>query len=147
MEEYSGNIKKTQEDRKAGILLRILAKAIDFIIVATAISLIPKVGFFAGLIYILISDGLFDGRSIGKKVMRLRVVKADTGESCTYRDSILRNSVFGVMLILYKVPLIGWLFVLAITAFEFLLMLGNRNGMRLGDNITNTKVVEDISSS
>jgi uncharacterized RDD family membrane protein YckC len=127
---------------KAGSLLRTIAKLVDFIIIALAIKAVPQVGYFAGLAYLLISDGLFDGRSLGKKIIRLRVISPETGNPGTFRDSMVRNITFAFSLLLYKIPLLGWFFVLLIAVFEFLLMLGNEDGMRLGDDLANTKVVE-----
>lgn len=131
-----------EEIVKASLLLRIMAKTLDFIIIATAVNIIPRVGYLAGLIYLFISDGLFDGRSIGKKILKLRVVSLSTGGPGTFRDSVLRNAILTAALLLYKIPLVGWLFVVVILSLEFLLMLGNKDGMRLGDDIANTKVVE-----
>ncbi len=127
---------------KAGILLRVIAKLVDFIIIALAIKAVPQVGYIAGLAYLLISDGLFDGRSLGKKIIRLRVISPETRSQGTFRDSMVRNITFALSLLLYKIPLIGWFFALLITVLEFLLMLGNEEGMRLGDDLANTKVVE-----
>ncbi|WP_203472575.1 RDD family protein [Dissulfurispira thermophila] len=131
-----------EESVKASLLLRVIAKLLDFIIIATVASTIPRVGYLAGLIYLLISDGLFDGRSIGKKVLKLRVISLPTGRAGNFRDSVLRNIPIIVTLLLYKLPFIGWLFVIVVFLLEFLLMLGNKEGMRLGDDIANTKVVE-----
>ncbi|MDI6729017.1 MAG: RDD family protein [Thermodesulfovibrionales bacterium] len=131
-----------EESTKASLLLRVIAKTLDFIIIAAAAKTIPQVGYLAGLVYLLISDGLFDGRSIGKKILRLRVISLSTGSSGTFRDSVLRNAILTAALLLYKIPLVGWLFVVVILALEFLLMLGNKDGMRLGDDIANTKVIE-----
>lgn len=132
-----------EDDVKASLLLRVIAKALDFIIIAAAAKIIPQVGYLAGLIYLLISDGLFDGRSIGKKVLKLKVTSLSTGSSATFRDSILRNTTIASALLLYKIPLVGWFLFIIILAVEFLLMLGNKDGMRLGDDIANTKVIED----
>ncbi len=130
------------EIAKAGLLLRAIAKLVDFIIIAIAIKAVPQVGYFAGLAYLLISDGLFDGRSLGKKIIRLRVISTETGNPATFRDSMVRNITLGFSLLLYKIPLLGWIFALLITVLEFLLMLGNEEGLRLGDDLANTKVVE-----
>lgn len=53
--------------KRASLLLRAIAKTLDFIIIAAAAEVIPRAGFFAGLAYLLIGDGLFDGRSFGKR--------------------------------------------------------------------------------
>lgn len=128
--------------QKAGLLLRVFAKALDLILIAIVTELIPRAGFYAGLSYLLISDGLFDGRSIGKRLMGLRVVSV-TGEPCSMKESIIRNAPLGAGLLLYKVPLVGWIFVVAVSALEFLILLGSKDGMRLGDELAKTLVMEE----
>ncbi|MDI6801726.1 MAG: RDD family protein [Thermodesulfovibrionales bacterium] len=127
---------------KASILLRVIAKILDFIIVIILVKVIPQVGYLSGLLYLLISDGLFDGRSMGKKVLRLKMVSLSDKASSPFRDSILRNSTIAVAFLLYKIPLIGWLPGLIVLVLEVLLMLGNKEGMRLGDDMANTMVIE-----
>ncbi|MBA4349088.1 MAG: hypothetical protein C0415_03750 [Thermodesulfovibrio sp.] len=132
-----------EDMRKASLLLRVIAKAIDFIVIAIAVKLIPQVGYLSGLLYLVISDGLFDGRSLGKKVLRLRVVSVATGKPGSFKDSVIRNATIAAALMLFKIPLFGWLLLIAVLVLEFLLMLGNEDGLRLGDDLANTMVVED----
>lgn len=133
----------SDETKKASLLLRIIAKTIDFILIAIAIKIIPQVGYIAGIIYILISDGLFEGRSIGKKILKLKAISLTTGNAANFKDSIIRNSTIAAAMLFYIIPLLGWLFVAVIFTLEFLLMLGNKDGMRLGDDFANTYVIED----
>ncbi len=133
-----------EEHRRAGLLLRTAAKIVDFILIAAVIEIIPRAGFFAGLTYILLGDGFFDGRSIGKKLLKIRVVSAETYAPCAFKDSILRNGTFAVGYILWIVPLIGWIFILIISVVEFILLLGSKDGMRLGDEIAKTAVIETL---
>jgi uncharacterized RDD family membrane protein YckC len=91
---------------------------------------------------LLISDGLFDGRSLGKKIMRLRVSSFATGGPGTFRDSMVRNAPFAAAMLLFNIPLAGWVFPVLVLTFEFLLALGSGDGMRLGDDLAGTKVVE-----
>lgn len=143
MEESFDSIKNSQQvSKKASLLLRVIAKIIDLIIIATATKLIPQVGYLAGVVYFLISDGLFEGRSIGKKVMGLRVISLEENKSASFKESIIRNSTLTLGLLLFKVPFFGWLLAPIIFTFEFLLILGNKDGMRLGDDLANTKVIE-----
>lgn len=127
---------------KASLLLRVIAKSVDLIVIAIAIKSIPHVGHLASIVYLLISDGLFDGRSLGKKIIKLKVVSFSSGNAGNFRDSMLRNSTLVLALLLYKIPLLGWFFVLLVLSLELLLMLGNEEGMRLGDDLAGTKVVE-----
>jgi uncharacterized RDD family membrane protein YckC len=132
----------SEEQRRAGLLLRAAAKIIDFILIAAVIEIIPRAGYFAGLVYLLLGDGFFDGRSVGKKLIRLRVVSAVTHGPCSFRDSILRNSTLAAGYILWIVPWIGWIFILLTAALEFILILGSRDGKRLGDEFAKTVVLE-----
>jgi len=134
----------SEEQRRAGLLLRTAAKIVDFILIAAVIEIIPQAGFFAGLTYLLLGDGFFDGRSIGKKLLKIHVVSAETYGPCTFKDSILRNSTFAVGYVLWIVPLIGWIFILIISIVEFILLLGSKDGMRLGDEIAKTAVIETL---
>ncbi len=134
----------SEEQRRAGLLLRTAAKIVDFILIAAVIEIIPRAGFFAGLTYLLLGDGFFDGRSIGKKLLKIQVVSAGTDSPCTFKDSILRNSTFAVGYVLWIVPFIGWIFILIISAVEFVLVLGSKDGMRLGDEIAKTAVIETL---
>jgi len=132
----------SEEFKRAGLLLRTVAKLLDLIIIAAAVEILPKAGFFAGLAYILIGDGLFDGRSLGKRVIGLKVVSAESNKPCTFRDSILRNSTFGIGFIFYKMLWFGWIFFIIIAMFEYLILLGSKDGMRLGDEIAKTIVID-----
>jgi uncharacterized RDD family membrane protein YckC len=127
---------------KASLLLRVMAKALDFIVIAAAVRAVPRVGFLAGLAYLLIGDGLFDGRSLGKKIMRLRVISNSSSAQGSFRDSMIRNMPFAAAMLLFNIPLAGWIFPVLILTLEFLLTLGNSEGMRLGDDLAGTKVVE-----
>lgn len=128
---------------KADILYRVIARAIDFIIIGILFELIPKIGYFAGLIYLLIGDGLFEGRSIGKRLIKLKTVFVKTGGPCSFRESIIRNSTFAVGYLLMSIPLIGFIFPLVVIVFEVLLIIGSEKGMRLGDELANTQVIAD----
>ncbi len=131
---------------KAKILNRLIAKTVDFIIIGALLEMIPRVGFFAGLTYLLIGDGLFDGRSLGKKIIKLKVIIHGSGHVCSFRESIIRNFPFAIGYILMKIPLIGFIFPLVVVIFEGLLILGNEKGMRLGDELAGTRVLEDIAA-
>ena len=132
----------SEEQRRAGLLLRTAAKIIDFILVAAVLEILPRAGFYAGLAYLLLGDGFFDGRSIGKKLIKLKVISAETDAPCTFKDSILRNSTFAVGYILWLAPWIGWIFLLLVSTLEFILILGSKDGKRLGDEIAKTLVIE-----
>jgi len=133
----------SEEPRRAGLLLRIAAKVLDFILIAAVIEIIPRAGFFAGLAYLLLGDALFDGRSLGKRLVRLQVISSESRQPCSFRDSILRNSTFGLGYLLSLIPWIGWIFIAIVAAGEFVLALGSREGRRLGDELAKTTVIEN----
>ncbi|MBI5847029.1 MAG: RDD family protein [Nitrospirae bacterium] len=132
----------SEEPRRAGLLLRTAAKILDLILIAAVIEVIPRAGFLAGLAYLLLGDGLFDGRSLGKKLIRLKAVSINALQPCTFREALLRNSTLGLGYILWLVPWIGWIALPVIAAVEFILILGNKEGRRLGDEIAGTTVIE-----
>lgn len=133
----------SEEQSRSGLLLRTAAKLIDFILIAAVIEIIPGAGYYAGIAYLLLGDGFFDGRSLGKKLIKLRVVSVKTNASCTFRESILRNSTLAAgYVIFWLVPWIGWILFFLVSALEFTLILGSRDGMRLGDEIAGTVVIE-----
>jgi uncharacterized RDD family membrane protein YckC len=134
----------SDELKRASLLLRIFAKVLDFILIAAVAEVVPKAGFYAGLFYLLISDGLFDGRSIGKLLIGLRVVSVTGHEPCSMKESIVRNAPLAAGLLLYKLPWIGWVFIMIVSFVEFLILLGSKNGMRLGDELAKTLVIERV---
>jgi uncharacterized RDD family membrane protein YckC len=80
----------------------------------------PAMVMFLG--YLLFSDGLGEGQSFGKKMVKIAVVDKATGRPCGYGRSFVRNIVrmFGL--------------------FDWVFMLGERR-QRLGDKAANTIVV------
>ncbi|UCG77231.1 MAG: RDD family protein [Nitrospirota bacterium] len=131
----------SEELKKADILLRVVSKALDLIIIAAAWELLPRAGFYAGIFYMLVSDGLFSGRSIAKKIIGLQVISLKTKLPCTMRDSIIRNLPIAAGLVALKVPLIGWIVFSAICLLEIVLISGSEDSVRIGDMIANTAVV------
>lgn len=70
--------------------------------------------------YFLLSDGMF-GQGVGKRLMKIKVVKYGTNKSCTFGQSFWRN-------------------LSAIFLFDWFFALGKKQ-MRLGDMIASTQVV------
>lgn len=127
-------------DGSASLLLRAVSKGIDFIIILAAAEALPRAGWLAGFCYLLISDGLGGGKSIGKRLTGIRVL-AGSGVPCSIKDSILRNITLALGLLFLKLPVFGWLIMLGIIALESIVLVGSKNNMRLGDEIANTSVV------
>ncbi len=127
---------------KAHVLNRFIAKLIDLFIVVAAGEIAPPVGFVSGLVYILIADGFAGGKSIGKRLVGLQTMRVDSRDAAGFRESIIRNLPLGCAQIAFAIPWIGWLVSIAILAFEGLLIIGNEQGRRLGDEVARTHVLD-----
>jgi hypothetical protein len=141
-ERWASEFPATAVYPKAQPLNRFIAKLIDAIIIAAAGKLLPPVGWIGGLAYVLIADGFFGGRSIGKRLIGLQTVVPRTQEVAGFRESILRNLPLAVGYVLYPLPYVGWFLAFAITVFEALLIMGNEQGLRLGDEFAHTQVLD-----
>jgi uncharacterized RDD family membrane protein YckC len=127
---------------KADILNRVIAKFVDAILVIAAGKLLSPAGWLAGLAYILIGDGFSGGRSIGKRITGLQTVNVQTQDVAGFKESIIRNLPLASAYLMFSVPYVGWIAAGAIMAFEALLMLGNERGLRLGDELAHTQVLQ-----
>jgi RDD family len=127
---------------KAQMLNRGIARLIDLFIVAAAGQMLVPVGFLGGLAYILIADGFSGGRSIGKRLIGLQTVLPGQREAAGFRESIIRNLPFAVAQVAFAVPYVGWLISIAIIAFEAVLVVGNEQGRRFGDEVAGTQVLD-----
>ena len=102
---------------KPDTVARFLAFLIDAVAVA-AVGLVPVIGGLVGIAYVLTRDGLafdfMDGRSIGKKLMKLRPVRLD-GQPMDLNTSVMRNwplSLGSLAQVLIFIPVIGWILIL-----------------------------------
>lgn len=134
-------------------LSRGVAKLLDLLIAAALARLLWPIGWFAAVTYLLIADGLGSGPSVGKRVIGL-TIRTPLGRRCGLRESILRNmSVavpFGIWAWLlhggWLMTMAGWLMLLGAVGVEGLLLAGNPQGRRLGDDVADTCVIGDTSS-
>ena len=135
----------------AGIGSRFLAQFIDVLII-TVIQIVITIGAGAlggifnsiqvfGLVeviltfiliagYFLISEAAFNGQTLGKRYVRLRVV-GDQGEPLTIGQAAIRNLIRVVD------------FLPALYAIGIIAMFSNRRAKRLGDFAAGTLVVRD----
>ncbi|MGH7259582.1 MAG: hypothetical protein ACREI9_02730 [Nitrospiraceae bacterium] len=127
---------------KAHVLNRFIAKAIDGMLVAAASQVIAPVGWISGLAYALIADGFPGGQSVGKRLIGLQTVMPRTREFAGFRESIIRNLPLAFAYLLVPVPYVGWLLAGGIVVFEALLMIGNEQGVRLGDEVAQTQILD-----
>ena len=131
---------------KANTLNRSIAKFIDILFALLLGRLPGYIGVLSGLMYIGISDGLMGGRSIGKRIIGLRVKTLKDGGNADFRASVLRNSTIGALYLISFIPFAGWALAVLGLAFELLLIIGSPEGMRLGDEIASTVVVDEIKT-
>jgi len=82
-------------------------------------------GIFVGLIYFLFSDALPNGKSVGKKLLKIQVINKTTKLPCNLLESFLRN-------ITFPLGLFDWVFI----------FFGQHK--RLGDFIASTLVVKKL---
>ena len=132
---------------KANLLNRFLAKFIDFLVIGTLATIVKvPVGSLAALTYSLIADGFFDGRSLGKKLIGLRVINLKTGLPCSFSDSIMRNIPIGLTVLFALIPILGWILLftagLVMILFESYLIYSDTGGIRIGDIFADTQVVD-----
>lgn len=131
---------------KADILHRFIAKAIDFLIGAAMALALSPIGPIAGLLYILIADGFRHGQSPGKRMIGLQVLHEKEGSPISFKESIERNIPFAIVYIFSIIPLLGWLLLfivgLPILLFESYLVYHDEKGIRVGDILAGTQVVD-----
>lgn len=134
---------------------RFIAYVIDAVI-ASLLSIVPVLGSLLGAAYILVRDGLefdfMDGRSVGKKLMKLRPVRDDGGKM-DLTTSVMRNwplalgslaglvsfsPFLGILALSLLISLIGGI----VGLIEVYLVVTSPDGRRLGDKFAHTHVIE-----
>jgi len=142
---------------KADISKRAVAALIDGAIASVLSWAIPGIGGLIGGAYILLRDGFdFDfmkHRSLGKQVMKLRVVR-DDGQPMDLATSARRNWTLSLGLlisVLALIPILGLLGAIAvaliaplISLIEAALILIDGEGRRFGDRTGGTKVIDSV---
>jgi uncharacterized RDD family membrane protein YckC len=142
--------------RAPDTLTRFLAFLIDAVAVAL-VGLVPVIGGLAGVAYVLFRDGLdvdvMRHRSLGKKLMKLSVVRED-GAPMDLMTSARRNwpLAFGSLTqFLIFIPVLGWIlipFVLIAGAVfvivEIVKVMTAPDGRRWGDTFAETRVVVSL---
>jgi uncharacterized RDD family membrane protein YckC len=144
----------TQVPRKVHLARRFLAFAID-LGVAILLSVIPLLGSLLGALYLLLRDGsdlaILDRRSIGKRLLRLRPV-CDDRSPVTLLVSARRNwmlaltwlAVFlGLIPVLgFAIKPVGMALGIILVILEGYLVFVDDSGVRSGDHLAGTRVVE-----
>jgi len=113
---------------RADLGTRFLAFIIDAVL-CVVLALIPFIGWLLAIVYVLIRDGLFEGQSIGKKLLKLKVVHIEENRKANFVDSALRNLPIAI-------PFLNIVFVIV----EAVFVLSDEDGIRLGDKLAKTQV-------
>lgn len=133
-----------RNNSKVELVPRFLAALVDGVL-AGVVGFIPVVGAIIGAVYMLFKDGLFEGQSLGKKVLKLQVVTLDN-EKADFVISAKRNAIFALPLAIMIIPILGWLvapfIALAILIVEVIKIVNDSKGCRFGDEWAKTQVIE-----
>ncbi len=128
--------------QKADLTTRTVAGFVDLLLIIGLARLPDVIGFLSTVGYLLVRDGLFHGRSVGKKLIGLSVAAEDVpGGMADYRASIIRNMPLAAAYILFLIPYAGWVLGPLALGMECMVALGDDQGMRAGDMLARTRVV------
>ncbi len=134
---------------KVDLMNRLIAAVIDGVI-SSLVGFIPVVGGIIGAIYMLIKDGLFDGQSVGKKVMKMQV-RNENNEKADFSISVRRNAIFAIPYLIMVIPILGWIIApivgLVILIIELMKLNSDPKGRRLGDTWGPSQVVFETEAS
>ena len=87
------------------------------------------IGIILSLLYCLFQDGLRNGQSYGKRIVKTKVIDSRNGSPCTFGQSFLRNLLLAIL------GFIDWIFI-----------FGEKR-QRLGDKAAKTFVVKFTEKS
>jgi uncharacterized RDD family membrane protein YckC len=131
---------------KASLLLRGGARLVDLLIAFALYRSTGPAGIVIALLYLLFADGMLQGQSPGKKLFGVKVVFLPTRQGARHRDSVLRNSPLGLVIILGMMPDLGLKAFIAgavvIGGIEAFKCWKDHLGLRLGDLWANTQVTD-----
>lgn len=134
-----------RDARRARYLGRMVGKAADLIAAMSLWHIPGAAGVFAALFYILMCDGFPGGRSLGKVLTGLKVVRIDR-DGMDFTASLMRNLPVAAPFLLYLFPVIGpflaYTVGIAILLIETYLGFYDPDGQRAGDTFAETLVVE-----
>ena len=87
-------------------------------------------GWVAGWFYWILRDGCFEGQSLGKRLLRLKVVSLPSQQPCTFTQSIRRN-------LLWVLPVTD----VVMSANSTYAVLTGKSGHHWGDRLASTQVI------
>ena len=113
---------------------RIAAWLIDLLIVLGVSVLFNVFAWVAGTGYLLFRDGLFEGQSVGKRLMGLKVVAGTDRAQATFLNSLVRN-------VLWVIPFVN--LAMGLTGLHSL--FHDAAGRHWGDRLADTRVIHTKS--
>lgn len=126
---------------------RLVAKGIDIGLVTIGAVFYYPMGLILGVVYLCIADSLYEGQSIGKRLMGFGVISLIDGTPCSTKQSFIRNLPFTVPLFFLIFPFGGWIFsaifALPLAIMEVYFLFKTGSGHRLGDIMADTTVIAD----
>jgi len=139
-----------RDARRARYLARLVGKAADLIVAMSLWHIPGAAGVFAAIFYVLTCDGFLGGRSPGKWLTGLKVVRIDR-DGMDFTASLMRNLPVAAPFLLYLFPVVGpflaYTVGIAILMIETYLGFYDPDGQRAGDTFAETLVVEHRQGS
>lgn len=131
---------------KASLFLRAGARVLDLGIAWLLYMGTGPAGIVMALLYILFADAMIYGQSLGKKMFGVKAIFLPTRAPVRHRDSVLRNAPFGLVIILFMMPDLGFkAFIggtIVIGGIEAFNAWRHPQGLRLGDLWAQTQVID-----
>jgi uncharacterized RDD family membrane protein YckC len=131
---------------KAELLPRLLARLTDFLLAVLFPLVLGEPGGILAALYLLFADGVFHGQSVGKRLLGIKVMILSPRSEADYRRSALRNFPFAVVALLGLLPggrgLLMGCAAAVVLAVEGTMALADKLGLRLGDLVSGTQVVD-----
>ena len=131
--------------RKARYVARLVGKSADLIVGMCLWQIPGAAGVLACLFYIFMCDAFPGGRSLGKRLTGLKVVRLDR-EPMDYHASMIRNLTAVFPFLIYLVPVVGpflsYTMGSVVLFIEAYLGFYDLEGQRAGDIMARTLVVE-----
>ncbi len=132
---------------KCSLLLRGVAKAVDLCVAAGIYNVTGAAGTVMALLFLLLADGMFAGQSPGKRLAGVKVVHLPTRAASRFRESMLRNAPFGLVVLFGMMPpplgqvafLAGTVVIGGVEAYR---AVRDPLGWRLGDIWAQTQVID-----
>lgn len=108
---------------------------------------LPVAGALLATTYMVFRDAIFNGQSVGKKLIGIKVVKLEGYQPITVRESALRNFPLAIGFFCSIVPVIGHIVGSTVSTIVFIIeaiaISTDKDHRRLGDKLAGTIVVKE----